>query len=391
VTGPGGTGNRTWAYDSRQLLSSETHPESGTTSYQYDSAGLLTLKTDARSVQFSYSYDGDGRPTSVVASRNANETTTFTYRPGLNELGSVSVSAQDGLVTTAFVYDSAGRVTTRTETVNAIVPGAEFEVRYEYDSVDNLTAVTYPSGRKIGYEYDSEGRITRVFYPGASGSIASEFQYHPSGAMTAYRAGNGVLTTVAIDSLRYWVNSITIGTWQLTYGHDAVGNVTSIGDTRSAHNQSMTYDAVDRLKTANGVYGSMVFDYDAQGNRVSGSTGTYGYSGNRLTSFNGMPMTYDAVGNLLTEGAQASFTYRGDNLPSQVVVGATITRFLYDADQWRVRKATDGQPATHYVRGAGGQLLSEWRNTSVSGAIVRDYVYAGSRLLAVWTSAMNPK
>jgi hypothetical protein len=41
----------------------------------------------------------------------------------------------------------------------------------------------------------------------------------------------------------------------------------------------------------------------------------------------------------------------------------------------------------YYSRGAGGQLLSEWMNTSATTATARDYVYAGSTLLSVVTKS----
>ena len=48
--GPSGpeTETRTWTYDSKQRLASETHPESGTLQYEeYDAAGLLKRTRDA--------------------------------------------------------------------------------------------------------------------------------------------------------------------------------------------------------------------------------------------------------------------------------------------------------------------------------------------------------
>ena len=47
---------RTWQYTDRNRLSSEVHPESGTTTYSsYDGAGNLTSKTDAAGTVFQYS------------------------------------------------------------------------------------------------------------------------------------------------------------------------------------------------------------------------------------------------------------------------------------------------------------------------------------------------
>ena len=65
--------------------------------------------------------------------------------------------------------------------------------------------------------------------------------------------------------------------------------------------------------------------------------------------------------------------------------------FSYDVDQWRAYKfnQTTGVKS-FYVRGVGNQLLSEWTNLNGSTAEVRDYIYAGSRLVAVQTASNMP-
>jgi YD repeat-containing protein len=105
----------------------------------------------------------------------------------------------------------------------------------------------------------------------------------------------------------------------------------------------------------------------------------------RLRSFNGISMTYDANGNLETAPV-ATFAYTPANPTRSSTVAGTTTTFAYDADDWRVKKAVAGGATTYYLRGAGGELLSEWRNTAPN-AQVRDYVYAGGRLIAVFAVA----
>src|SRR5687767_14759757 len=102
-----------------------------------------------------------------------------------------------------------------------------------------------------------------------------------------------------------------------------------------------------------------------------------------------MQMTYDANGNLET-GPGAQFWYTPANLLDVSMVGGTTTRFAYDADTWRVKKAVDNGPTTYYVRGPNGQLLMEWLNTGPV-ATVREYIYAGSRLIAVMKGDVPPK
>jgi hypothetical protein len=44
------------------------------------------------------------------------------------------------------------------------------------------------------------------------------------------------------------------------------------------------------------------------------------------------------------------------------------------------------------VRGPNGELITDWwNNATTTQAEVRDYIYAGSRLLAVVKTNQNPK
>ena len=71
-------------------------------------------------------------------------------------------------------------------------------------------------------------------------------------------------------------------------------------------------------------------------------------------------------------------------LQSSTVAGVTAN-YWYTADDARVKKAVTGGATTYYVRGLNGELLIEWKNTTPN-AEVRDYVYAGSRLIGVFTA-----
>jgi hypothetical protein len=135
------------------------------------------------------------------------------------------------------------------------------------------------------------------------------------------------------------------------------------------------------------------FAYDAHGNRQSTATTTYTYHpGNvfHLQWINGFhAMSYDPNGNL-RGGFGGTYDYTPDNLLKESSIGGATTQFAYDVDAWRVKKEVVGGTATYYMRGPGGQMLTEWVNTSPL-ATVRDYVYAGGRLIAVITKKLPPK
>jgi YD repeat-containing protein len=376
VTAPDGT-QRNWVYNSRNLLYTETHPESGTVTYnEYDDAGVLKKKTDAKGAVFTYGHDENDRLSTVTA---LGQTTTITYKSDSDERDTVSA----GGVVTQFDYDSAGHLFSRRDSVD----GKSFLSRFYYDANDNLKMVSYLTGRRIGYDYDGENRLTRVYNGHApSSSYASGFTYHPSGALLSLFVG-GKQTTYTYDPLRYWLTSHTVGAdLQLTYSnYDGVGNVRTISDPRPNMTQTFTYDALDRLATANGPYGSDAFNYDVHGNRV-GANYVYWANTFQLRSYDGgvTQMTYDNNGNLATGPSNTLFTYTPNNLMSTSTVGVNATSFTYDGDDWRVKKVVNGGVPTYFVRGPNGQLLSEYTANSPE-AEVKDYIYAGGRLIAIAT------
>jgi YD repeat-containing protein len=252
VTGPTAGGPvRTWAYDAGGRLLATTQPESGATSYQYDAAGRLSQTTDALGRVTTLGYDANDR----LLTRDAATTSAdlaFEYdaigRIKRQTIGSLTVGATGtDIVTTTFTFDNAGRPQSRADAVH---PGQTFASTYGYDPNDNLTTITYPSGRVVGYTHDSakEDRLTGVTNNGAS--FASGFHYDTRGRLDEFYTGP-VRQAVAFDS-RGRVSGISAGQaglpqLALTYGYNTLSQVTSIADPRPGMNQAFQYDTLDRL------------------------------------------------------------------------------------------------------------------------------------------------
>jgi RHS repeat-associated protein len=377
---PGGR-ERVWTYDpAKQYLTSETHPESGTVTYSdFDDAGVPRDKTDARGTLFHTTYDDNYRVREVNANSGARITTT-TYEPDTDNRESVSV----GNVSTSFGYEPlTGRLATRSDTIG----GRTYSRTYEYDASDRLTLLTYPSDRQVKYEYDNEGRITLVRDMTASRDIATDFVYHPSGAPTSFTSGNGIVNEIVYDPKRYWPRSVTAGDLHLSYdNYDLTGNVRTIGDNRPGMGQTIAYDELDRLKTANGPYGALTYAYDALGNRQTAGGVSYNYDPLklRLLSQNGQNFGYDDAGNMISAG-DSIFGYNTDQqMVTALVPGShTPTTYGYDGDGWRASKSGPPGGLSDYLRGPAGELLAEVQGPGAALSVTRDYIYAGRRLLAV--------
>ncbi len=386
VRHPGGL-ERTWGYygpnengGTHGLLKWELHPESGTTSYTYHAAGNVWTKADARGTT-TYTYDRNNRLTRADRPGSAGDT-SFDYNAYDQRtlLGNPNVQSRFG-------YDDARRLLWRVDNVQ----GRAFTTNYRWDDHDNLEWLYYPSGGQVKYAYDNEGRITLVS-DGAGHVYAHSFQYHPSGGVTSFTAGNWISHTTAYDSQRYWVKEVHNTGIDLIYNYDYVGNVASVTDGRPNMSQGpFTHDPVDRLKTAPGPWGSASFTYDTLGNRltktVAGATTNYYYDTqagqrnllNSASGAEGGSYAYDAVGNTLTDPAGA-YTYTAADILRTATVGGVTTEYRYDGDNQRKVKL-QGSDVRYYVHGPGSQILTEFQRNGNAVDVVHEYIYAGSRLL----------
>jgi YD repeat-containing protein len=369
---------RTWTYNSLNQLVSMGQAESGTTTFSYDPAGRLDTTTDARAISVTNGYDADGRPVSVNAP-GTDEDVATTY-DGDGNVASVT----NGTVHSTFTYDTAHRLTSRTDVIN----GRTFAQTYTYDALDNLTSVAYPlSGRTVFYDYDAQSRLTAVrttLSGGASQTLASGFTYLGNGALSGYTFGNGLSAATGFDARNrptHWVN----GPLDITYNYDYVGNVTSITDARPGFSSSFGYDVLDRLTSVTG-YGATTLSYNGAGDRLTQGSITFNYNAHsqlsQLTGGASGSFSYDNAGSLIADPSGATYTYSQLNALKTSTLGGQTTTYSYSGEGGRAMKTgPDGVPHL-YVRGPDGQLLAEYTQSGSNVTLQREYVYAGGQLLA---------
>lgn len=96
----------------------------------------------------------------------------------------------------AMVYDVRGNLIADTRVIGT----RTYATSYAYDAADNLTLLTYPSGRQVEYLRDTMGRVTTVRTrkpaTAAWSNIASGIVYQPlSLNVKSFTHGNGLATT----------------------------------------------------------------------------------------------------------------------------------------------------------------------------------------------------
>ena len=370
---------RLYDYDSRGYLTSVVNPETGTTAYGRDAAGNMTSRAVGSSGATIYGYDGQNRLTTVTypwSTPPVNKTYSRTHK-----LKSVVSS----VASRTYGYDNNDNLAS--EAVG--IDGLSSSVIYAYNGNDQLSAITYPrSNRVVSYSPDVLGRPTEV-----SGFVTG-ISYWPSGQINQITYANGTTSAYGQNS-RLWPASFLTGKGGTSYlgsnyGYDGVGNLISVSDgVDGSYNRTLGYDALDRVSSASGPWGSGTLSYDGSGNlrsQVLGSTSlTYSYDGtsNLLAAVSGSrtaSYSYDSYGDIVAAGGKS---YGYDGAPNMTCANcndpATAVQYQYDGLNQRVSTLRGGA-MTYEFYGSNGNLLVE-HTPGQSNRLV-EYIYLGGKRIA---------
>jgi len=403
---------RSFNYDNRGFLLSETHPEKGASGngtvsyYDFDTGGRYYQMQDGNHY-LRYAYDYLGRIQSVKDGNQKNRLLrSFLYDSGPGfSLGKLrrayaynylKVPANNQPfqvdVSQRFDYQGIGGAVSRKDTLYT-TPSGSFTMRtgFQYDDGGNVTAIDYPrcvtgncSTTSIGtspqltYQY-SRGWLTSI--PGWVNGIT----YHPSGLWSQIDRSNGVSDVQQVDTYhrsrvkRIYTTGASSQNWDSgTMSYDGNGNIKGIGD------QQFSYDAVNRVTEWFGgptMY-SQQYTHDPFGNLTS-RTGTS--IDTNLTTFPVNPQTnrltnavYDDAGNVLNWNGG---TYAYD--PFNRLINQAWMAYAYDAFGERAASlAASDTPVFFHVRGLGNELLSTLHyDGSSTYSRQRDFVYANGHPL----------
>ncbi len=361
----------TYKYDDKGRVYQVISPDTGTTTYSYDPAGNLIAKTDAKGVTISYTYDALNRLTNINFPSDPN--IVYTYDTCPNGKGRLC-SMTDASGSTNYVYTPKGQVSTQTNVINSI----QYVTQYTYDQDGNVATMTYPSGRVITYDYTNDRAVSVL---NNSANLATNITYKPFGGMSAITYGNGLTGSVSYDN-QYRITAITDGAvMNLSYpNYDADGNINAITNVLDAtKNKSYGYDALDRLNSATGSWGSVSWTYDGAGNRLTEGSNSYTYAPNtnKLTGANGISYGYDNDGNTTSQGA-IQYIYNQNQRLIQANNGGTTAYYTYNGNGQRVMKDVNGT-TTIFIYSLTGQIIAE---SNSAGNITVEYVYLNRQPLA---------
>jgi RHS repeat-associated protein len=406
----GSTGQtRTFTYTTLSRLQSATNPESNTVSYTYYNNGNLYQRTDANGTVATMTYDAVNRPTGIsyTTASPAVATPSVSYAYDKNSVGTgftgfvgalTSVSSSAGKM--EYSYDGFGRIVASRQTTN----GTPYTFsNYQYSLTDQLTGITYPSGRAITYGLDLADQTTSVKGTPSGGSTttyATGITYTAAGTLSSLPFNNGITESHTWNSLFEHTGIQAGSLLSLNYSYCPGGQATcycpsgqptcstsntgspfqqtiSIGGQTMATQEYAHTDPLNRVTTVSERTGGTSFtptcpdsssvwcrqfSYDNSGNLTVASRSPAGSNSWDVASFSAknqaLPTSswgYDLAGNL-TQAPGVTIQYDAEN--RQVAYGATT--YVYDGLGNRVEKIDSSNNVTTYVYDAFGNLAAEY-------------------------------
>jgi RHS repeat-associated protein len=330
-----GPGSENYSYDIlgqvtqlQKVISGTTY----TTQYAYNLAGEMTQATYPSGRIVQQSFDAIGRLCEIAPSTTGCSTATNPYATGF----SYNVASQP----TFFLYGngvmasysySPDRLQLSSLAYYQPNCASLFKLNYGYaqngGNNGQITSVANPGepGQSVNYVYDALARLSTATSVGSSGypQWGLSFAYDRYGNRTDQNQtiGGPPMNHVTFDPTK---NRISTG----GYGYDASGNMTGDG------NNTLVYDAENRVLSATNGAASGTYTYDGNGLRVKkvsgGTTTVYVFSGSKVIA------EYDngaAVGSPSRE-----YIYSGDRLLA--TSDSAGTRY-HHYDQVSVRFTTD--------------------------------------------------
>lgn len=319
-----------YTYDKFNRLRTQRRDQ-GMYKYEYDAQSNLAYIETPEGNQERYTYDLAGR---LV---NANDDSGFSKK---------------------YKYDKNNNIISR----DYLLPSNNSGTTYEYDNQNRLIGV-YMSSQdfnesnirriaSVNISYDEFSRVSSKLYAGTNAYSQTFYEYENLGENR---------TTNRVSKID--------GDVVLRYTYDELGNIKTV---RGTENATYYYDELNQLvrEDNENLNKTITYTYDLGGNvttkkEYSYTTGELGTAKNtityeyedqiwkdKLTSYNGKIITYDAMGNPLTYAGNTYTWQNGRELKSITNEEQELSiNYKYNDEGIRTEKTVNGVTTEYYLEG----------------------------------------
>ncbi len=333
----------TMTYDDEDLL--RTVSFAGSTkqfTYYYDGSLKTLIKPNGQS--FSYEYDAMGR-------FKTDGSTTYKYEQ--EKLKSITYNGKS----ITYGYDGLHRI-------NSIRYSdmSNNEVRYEYDNNSNITAITYPGGKKVRYTYDAGNRMKTVT---DWNNHTTKYDYRDDGLLEQTTYPNKVVTEYRYDKFGRLKEQRTTRQdgsviAEYTFELDDLGN-------HIKENLTQPQEVIPQVPN-----GTTTYTYDNGNHLQTAGNSSYSFDKNGdIENGNGYNYTFNKYGKLTQISGKLNASYEYDGLGNRRK--RNNTRYFLDImGLSRVLAETNGNSVQHYyVYGLG--LISRIDKSNNTNYYVYDF------------------
>ena len=242
-----------YTYDDLGRVVTIDSPDTGITRYVYDPAGNRIERTDANGIKVTYTYDDLNRITQEIFPDNA-QNVSYAYDQGVFGNGQLTVLT-DPSGSQSFSYDARGRMRQKT----ASVLGVDYPLTRVLTDAGRTEALIYPSGRTVDFERNACAcAVDRVVTQKDLDTkvLVENMAYRPFGSTKALASGSGGVVQNEHDPVGRLKTANPGAERERKYTYDSRGNHTGIHTPSTPWlNEDFSYDALNRLITAQGPYG----------------------------------------------------------------------------------------------------------------------------------------
>jgi len=234
-----------YIYDELNRVIEERNALDEVHSYTYDAVGNILTHTDPVGTVSTYEYT-DLYLQRSLALENTDKGLFKFIENSWDEAGDIIWSTDDGIRTE---YNTTGGVFSpdpysRVLNLSRFIDGKEIRTGYNYDVMNRITEMTYPSGETVAYNYNNVSQLESI-----PGFIDQKISYDARGFLKSFKNVAGIDALFGYDNsgrqtgISYEQEEDVLKSFELSY--DKSNNIVQ------KNNSSYSYDPLNRLKTSN--------------------------------------------------------------------------------------------------------------------------------------------